>query len=511
MALNTLPTELKLQIFEYTDRVALKSLRLLDKFHHSIATPALFGTVHIRPTALSFKRANKLAGNKDLAKHVTRLVYHVGKLSGSYTSSNEHFRSDLTGSFHRGLLPRDNKPISEDYLQQKWKNYLEEIRAQQDFEVLDEMIQLKLLLLKLPFLDSVVALLDEYHPFEKLDGYIEQRTGMPTQIDDTPHTDRLLRLIPILALRSLELGVLGWGFFLQNVDMAGQLLSSGQHYFPKYLADRTITPWNLQNLHLGLYNSEYFRYQDVFGVGPTALGNFLLNFSLNVSSLSLDFDELPFKIWQKSLFPKLMKISDAIFMHTWPSLVRLSLRGIIAKEDDLVHFLSRHAPTLKDLSLGDVEIANQVNFNAQDPYPPNHFAITNSAPSSPGSVISLFYRLHASRLRLHRCSLHGVFTNRFTEAFYASPHPTITNPATAARTDDTGLRARFEAFLCHASASPYPRWPTYHVLHGPIYDLKAQAGMEQALRAELEEAQSVPVRAEWCDGSWEWCPDLLLT
>lgn len=466
-----LPVELQLQILHHVDRADLKHMRAVDK-HGTAATSILFETTHLTPNTRSFSRAHQVATSA-LSANVRHVVYHVGIIEAVY-SDFEAFANEVAKPRHPSLLaPIDEPTDTSTIVEEMYTCYLQETEAQAEFEFRDETLELRQLAHNFRNLESVSTVLDEYVPFTLPEGYIERRTGLPavTFYEGKPFA-KLFEATAESALTKIHAGALPWSFWTEL------------HWTPRM----SVRLACLRALHLGLYNADFIQNSDSRRTLQT-LQKFL-DACLNVESLSLDFDEIPFDISSK--FNEC--ISRTIYKTRFAKLVRLKLRGLITFEDKFVSFLAVHKSNLQSLHLSDLWIV-------QSPQSDDPVAVAMSVSltgelysSTRGSVVSAFQRIHDS-CTLDHVVLEGNFTNRFDEAWYVDE---------AAKSKDC-IRTRIESFLCRRGSFPFPAPAEYLRLQEESMLEYIQSATSDS--TEVDEAE--PYAMMYCDDSWQWCPELI--
>lgn len=341
--------------------------------------------------------------------------------------------------------------------------------GQRTFEYQDEEEELKALCCRLPNLESISTLLDDVQPFSELNDYIGRRTGMAAVTDEgEARFTKLFKAVGPHTLRKLSAKSIQW------MDL--KLLGESP---PDAVENYQICLRGLKYFEIGLYSiSSIWQLEEDENmeefVNCINCLDRLLKQTSHITTLKLDFEELPFESHAVEMLP----ISKTIFDNYWPMLQELKLEAVCALEDELFNFLHAHRNSLERLCIGDIELVKQ--------------------DSTVPSILRLFQRLRES-LNLRCCKITGNFTNRIDQAWYVDIECKQPNC----------LHDQFEAYLCRAS--------TRAIGHSSSGD---EEGMDQAQRpkpADLDlgpwvrgASSEIPLDYEaLSDVSWYWCPELL--
>lgn len=110
-------------------------------------------------------------------------------------------------------------------------------------------------------------------------------------------------------------------------------------------------------LHLKTMDIAFANVQHPHRLTPSEMGlvaALLVSFIMSAPNLEyLMLSTKPFP-WSNRFSDTSLTLKEAIDKFYWPSLKTLSLDGVIATEDDLVHLCERHAHTLRELRLRDI-------------------------------------------------------------------------------------------------------------------------------------------------------------
>ncbi|KIW55035.1 hypothetical protein PV05_07351 [Exophiala xenobiotica] len=453
-----LPFELQLIIASLLDRNDLKCLRSIHSRRGLAATAILFSTVHISPNTRSFARALQVAQEPHLASYVRRLVYHIGIIEAVYGTDTYYGEED---NFYEQVY--------------QYECYLEEIDAQEAFLELDEIEELSRLTSRLNNLESIATIRDEYDPFLPPHGYIEQRTGLPAIgfFEGRPFAS-LFEATAGSSINKLQGEALSWGVF---ADVNA-------------LPDTSLRLGRLKELSLGLYITELSNCNDPRDT-LQAMGHFL-GHCTNLEALSLDFDEFPFDILSK-YYECVSRAS--LYKCRFPRLTRLSLRGLITYEDKFIYFLEAHSSTPVDLTLADLMVVGTSNEKDSVSSTLSASIVGEKYSSSTGSVVSVFQRIH-DVCNLKRVRLRGNFTNRFDESWYV--YESISE----------GFVPQIRRFLCRQGPSPFPALGEYcQMQEDTMKDWDPPPYDPEDLGPNGFGPH--PAAEQFCDDSWEWCPELL--
>jgi len=445
LGIASLPAEIITLIAAHAERDVLKALRLTNHSFSEAATKILFKEIHISPNSRSFDRALAVAESRQLHHLIKSLVYHLGTLGEIY-SGFEAFRHEYYSTRKRpgSKDVYDPTKITAEVL---WcyNCWLEEIDGENTFSsIRDEADELTRLCDSLPQLEAIATVLDDVDPFSEPTDYVGKRTGMHlSNFTNGVHLARLFAASVGKPLRKVSGRSISWQ------DLTA-LVSNHQANVQERLG-------RLKCLELGLYNAEneYDSVEEEQDKHATQLEAFMaldciLDSAKALTTLKLDFDELPYESAADAMLP----ISRTIFDHHWPALQDLKLEAICADEGELLNFLSAHKESLKRLQLGDIELVNNLGSQA--------------------SIMRLFDGIKHS-LRLHTCTITGNFTNRLNQAWYVD---------TECEQLDC-LRDGLEAYMCGRLLPTdfVHRWMECHEVEMDFEGL--------------------------CDDSWQWCPELL--
>lgn len=455
-----LPTEIIALITTYSARDELKALRLTDHAFSAVATAKLFEQIHISPNSLSFDRAHQVAGQNRLTKHVRGIVYHFGRLREVYAGFDA-FKGEYLAKRLSAVRAHDPYEITPEVLW-SYNCWLEEIYSQRSFDLRYEAEELCGLCNQLPRLEAISTVLDEAKPFGDQEDYIGKRTGMPATEDDgwwrfprlfAAAINKPLQKISARSIQWHDLGFMEEGSE-KEIKASHDCLS------------------RLKFLELGFYRSqndfeheygdiadkvEYLHHIDLFDA--------MLGHTHQLNILKLDFDELPFESQADAMLP----VSKTIFKHRWPRLKELKLEAICVYEDDLCSFLSLHQSTLRNLYIGDIELASS----------------ENEVPS----ILGMFTKLHKS-LSLRRCKITGNFTNRVDQAWYVD----IEHERPGC------LRDQLERYICGTGSA------------APDIELSEAGTAEKWQFGERPELWLHRIQGDFeafQDDSWQWAPELL--
>ncbi|KIX94519.1 uncharacterized protein Z520_09905 [Fonsecaea multimorphosa CBS 102226] len=468
----TLPFELQQDILCRLGRDDLKSVRQINRYSNGIATPVLYNTVHISPNTQSFGRALRIARRKRFAAHVRHIVYHVGLIESDYTRE-EFFNEVTTKAFVASHLSSQNLDQESLTTEKMYQCYLEETAAQEAFYDLDEFQELFRLTRRFTRLTSIATIRDEYDPFSPPQGYIESRTGLPAAgFHKGCAFVSLFEATAQSHLTTVHGDDLPWGTFLRL----------------NALPSTPLRLERLRALHLGLYKSSLHPdpYHDPMVVLP-ALRRFL-RLCGNLGMLSLDFDELPVD----RTYQFLECISrEALYKCHFPRLSCLKLRGLMTLEEPFIRFLQSHSNTLRALELADLMIVRSRSMDDDDFVPVvSTLDLNDDHTWQQASIVSAFQKIH-NFCKLDRVQLGGNFTNTYDEAWYVT------------KIVQEGIVSRIQHFLCRQGPSPFPPLARYLRMQ-EISVAKSRVALQEDDSLELE-----PAAKQFCDKTWEWCPELL--
>jgi len=456
-----LPAELLFVIAAHCGRDELKALRLANHAFLTAATEHLFREIHISPNTHSFDRAHNVAERDHLCMHVKSVVYHYGLLEDVYPVF-EAFRREWRPARKPNEV-RDPAATAAE-AQASYACYLQELGGQRDFEeVRVEEDELERLGARLPSLDSISTVLDDVKPFTELHDYIGKRVGMAAAADNygDGRFGKLFKAVVDKPLQKISARSIQW----PDLDFIGGAPRGDPQQYRGCLR-------KLKFLEMGIYNAlNDFEFdddedKDEYMYSVDNLGVFLREAS-HLTTLKLDFEELPFETHADEMLP----ISQTIFKYQWPELRELKLEAICAHEDALVKFLDAHKGTLKTLCLGDIELVEE-----GDKLP---------------SVLTLFQSIRRA-LQLRACRITGNFTNRVDQAWYVDTE----------YNQQSCFRNQLEAYLCHQD------------LHQPtevcqINEQEITQFWDEGLHLELWLHKVTGDYETFVDGSWYWCPELL--
>lgn len=446
-----LPVEILNLICSHAEREDLKTLRLVNSHVSSSATRSLFRIVHISPSSFSFDRAHDVVAQEHLRKQVKSLIYHFGVL-GDYYAGFDDFKHE----YFQTRKPGETRDPSEVTAEVLWcySCWLEELDGQRTFELRDEQEELRALCDRMPNLESIHTLMDDCEDYINPQDYIGRRTGMVAAEDtSTMRFANLFRATEQKPLKKISARSIRW---LDLIEITDEVQESLRNRMNK-----------LDYLELGIYNM-FNEAEDEDG-NPRdhlrALDRFLAT-ATDITTLKLDFDELPFESESERMLP----ISELILQHHWPQLREMKLEALCADEDLFVSFLSALGPSLRRLQLGDIEL-------------------TRSRQENDYADVMRFFRALREELRLESAKLTGNFTNRAYQAWYVDTEIE----------DDDCFREQLQRYLCHSNSSTgycdVARWP---VLSDDI------SGTVVGNDPEV-------YKNFCCDSSWYWCPELLET
>lgn len=459
MSLDTLPPEIIELVVSFVDRQELKSLRETNSAFLEHAGSRLFGEIHISPNSHSFDRALAIANSENLRQLVRSLVYHFGML-GDFYPGFETFRHE----YFSVRNPGESRNPSEVTAEVLWcyNCWLEELDGQRTFELRDEEEELQQLCSRLPELERISTLLDDIDDITEPKDYIGVRTGMIT----SEHVGecrfaRLFRSTAGKSLTKIAARSIGWN------DLEDLVQASEGNVA---IFEELVLPSTLRYLELGLYNPMDQRSMTNMQARCEWLHVFLSRAS-SLTTLRLDFDELPFESCAELMLP----ISKTIFSRQWPQLKEMKLEAIAAYEDELCEFLFAHVATLHALQLGDIELVEPEDC-LQSP-----------------SILRLFRRLQKG-LRLQSFRITGNFTNRTTQAWYVDIEEQHVNC----------LRDLIEDFVCSRPIAYQDTTANEGETKRCIeesYPFFSRYMHNDRLKTEDWE--------EFSDPSWYWSPELL--
>ncbi|KAJ9662164.1 hypothetical protein H2198_001515 [Neophaeococcomyces mojaviensis] len=447
-----LPTEIIDLIAIYAERDDLKALRLTNSFFLNATTKVLYKEIHISQNSRSFDRAFEVAESPKLHSLVKSLVYHLGTLGEVY-SGFEAFRHEYYSTRRRPNSSDvyDPTKITADVL---WcySCWLEEIDGENTFSsIRDEAYELRRLCEQLPHLDSIATVLDDVDPFSEPTDYIGKRTGMHlSNFTNDIHFARLFAASSEKPLHKVSGRSISWRD-LRTLQLNQSVALKQRLGQLKFLE---LGLYNAENEHDTVSWEEEKRLTQIEALD--ALGA-VLDSAKFLTTLKLDFVELPYE----SAVDEMLPVSRTIFRHHWPILQKLKLEAICADECELLNFLTAHKASLRELQLGDIELANSLETRA--------------------SVLRLFNGVRKS-LRLRTCTITGNFTNRLDQAWYVDTE--CEQPEC--------IREQLEIYMCNSSS---------RAATNELTSLYARRWVENSeLELEFE---------NFCDESWQWCPELL--
>jgi len=461
VTVSQLPVEVWMLVVAQCGRDELKALRLTSHACSTAATEYLFRELHISPNSHSFDRAHNISEHDHLRRYAKSLVYHYGVLEDAH-SGFESFRHEWFSARKPGEV-RNPSEITAEVIW-SYNCYLEEMDGQRTFDLRIEEDELDFLVRGMPNLQSISTLLDDVKPFTELHDYIGKRVGMAAVAADDYGDGRFPKLFKVAADKSLW-KVSARSIQWSDLDFIEETPGEGAGRYGMCLR-------KLKFLELGIYNAlnafefENDEYKDEYRSSVDKLGIFLHE-AQNLTTLKLDFDELPFE----SHTVQMLHISQIIFKHQWPELRELKLEALCAHEDAFVEFLDRHKASLKTLCLGDIELATD-----GDKLP---------------SILTFFQSIRGS-LRLQTCRITGNFTNRIDQAWYVDTEYQQQNC----------FRDQLEAYLCRQDQC-IPAEAQKHEEH------EVERFWDLGIHLELWLHRVVDDYESFCDGSWYWCPELL--
>ena len=348
--------------------------------------------------------------------------------------------------------------------------YLQETRAQDPFLQLNELEELSRLTTSLTKLESISTMRDEYDPFSPPHGFIEQCTGFPASglYAGRPFAS-IFAASSHLPLLKMHVDALPWYIFSELIEMPGTAQRLNR----------------LQELHVGLYNTEFINYRDRDAL--RSLRRFFEQCN-KLEKISLDLVELPFflgewRFWGLEAVPR-----GALYRFCFPRLASLQLRGCITLQSRLVTFLEAHSPTLEILELADLMLVRRhfavadidmSRFNAED-----HTSFHHS------SILSLFQSIY-DICRLRKVRIRGNFTNRYDEAWYVNDSV------------KEGFVPKLQRFLCRQGPWPFPPLSKYQRMQAD------SMATHESPAEEADGAEPEPAAMQFCDDTLEWCPELL--
>lgn len=458
--ISHLPVEILILIAAHCGREELKALRLAHHAFLTVASQHLFREIHISPNSNSFDRAHSVAEQDHLRKRVKSIVYHYGLLEDAYPGFDE-FRHEWF-SARRSDVVRDPSELTAEVIW-NYSCYLEEMDGQRTFDLRIEEDELEDLAARLPHLESISTLLDDVKPFTELRDYIGKRVGMAAAADDygDGRFPKLFKAVADKSLQKVSARSIQW----PDLDFIECTPEQDAQRYRRCLR-------KLKFLEMGIYNAlNDFKFEadedkDEYMYSVGKLGTFLQEAS-DLTTLKLDFDELPFESHADEMLP----ISQTIFRHRWPELRVLKLEAICAHETALVDFLDAHKRSLQTLCLGDIELV-------QD---------GEKVPS----ILTLFQNIRES-LRLRACTITGNFTNRIDQAWYVDTE----------YDQQDCFRDQLEAYLSRQDQRTSPAARN-------VSDHEIEQYWDRGLHLELWLHKVRDDYESFCDGSWYWCPELL--
>jgi len=456
-----LPSEILILVVAHCGREELKALRLTHHAFLTAATQHLFQEIHISPNSHSFDRAHNVAEQDHLRKLVKSIVYHYGLLEDAYPGFDE-FRHEWSSARSSGEV-RDPSEVTAEVLW-NYSCYLEEMDGQRTFDLRIEEDELKDLAARLPYLESISTLLDDVKPFTELHDYIGKRVGMAAAADDygDGRFPKLFKAVADKPLQKVSARSIQW----PDLDFIEGSTEQDALRYRRCLR-------KLKFLEMGIYNAlNDFKFEadedkDEYMYSVDMLGTFLREAS-SLNTLKLDFDELPFESHADEMIP----ISQTIFRHRWLELRALKLEAICVHENALVSFLDAHKGSLQTLCLGDIELVQE----------------GEEVPS----ILTLFQSIRNS-LQLQACTITGNFTNRIDQAWYVDTE----------YDHQDCFRDQLEVYLSRQDqrTSPGVRSASYHEI---------EQYWDRGLHLELWLDKVKGDYESFCDGSWYWCPELLV-
>jgi len=479
LTLECLPTELITEIHSYLSYADLKAVRLVSKAVSAPASRELFRVILVKVNMTSFRSLSEISKHEELSNYV-RTVRYSGKMLPNHGDldddpDNPHFdfwvddfERWLEGGVGHGISADLADQFDQDQLEFYHWNYSCYCRGQYRILAGD---------------NHVRRLTNAFKSFKNLAGVSYERNRYNKAIEG-----------PITLAKLSSVGQ----HTLMEPDSESGVPYQAQQFFALLKAVRANESINLKSLRgTGLEINSFNAYPGGTALldALTSLSRLTLHFSRAhfvdgdgrkiarligraplLESLQLSFEFSTFETTEDVI--KLEELLDK--GSHWKALKTLKLQAMATDPEILTQLLHRHAPTLRSLELGHIDLRPLGGYNA--------------APAESWVTIIQFLQ---ENLKLDHVRFHGNFSNRQNEGWVtydeATKHSRLlrsTPAASMVRYKQDCLRYRIEQYITRGGVSPftarsppgmdYPLDDEYHGLNW-IYEEDESWSFEERL------------------------------
>jgi len=444
-----LPTELITEILSYLEYADLKAVRLVSKDVSAPASRELFRVILVKVNMTSFRSLYEISKHAELSNYV-RIVRYSGKMLpnrgdlGDDPDSSMHycwaddFEDWLEGGAGYGISADLADQFDQDQLEFYHWNYSCYCRGQSRILTGD---------------NHVRRLIHAFKSFEHLAGVSYERNRYNKAIEG-----------PITLAKLSSIGQQT----LMEPDSESGAQYQAQQFFALLKAVRANESIDLKSLRgTGLEINSFNAYPGGTALldALTSLSRLTLHFSRAhfadgdgrkiarligraplLESLQLSFEFTTFETTEDDV----IKLEDLLDKGShWKALKTLKLQAMATDPQILTQLLHRHAPTLRSLELGHIDLRPFGGYSA--------------APAESWVTIIQFLQ---QNLKLDHVRFHGNFSNRQDEGWVtydeATKHSRLlrnTPAASMVRYKHDCLRYRIEEYITRGGVFPFTARP----------------------------------------------------